>query len=130
MKPGDHIVAVNGERALPQMMKYLKENDNLEIELTHPVEFRVNVQKGDALGIDYTHAPSGDCLLIRKVLDSGSLGRWNESHRASSVNPLDRIIEVNCHRGSWSKILAEIQRAQDLSLVIAPCPVPPPEPAG
>mmetsp|Transcript_15181 Transcript_15181/g.47722 ORF Transcript_15181/g.47722 Transcript_15181/m.47722 type:complete len:205 (+) Transcript_15181:106-720(+) len=125
IKPGDHIISVNGSRSVGEMMKHLKDDTSLDIEVTRPKEFRVTVQKTDALGIDYTHAPKGDCLLIRSVLSSGAMQRWNEAHPASAVKPLDRIVEANGFRGSWSKLFATIQGSEDLALALAPCPAQP-----
>merc|ERR1712150_103028 len=96
----------------------------LTIVLQHPKEFRIRLQKDDrGLGIEFTHAPKGNDLLITNVLGEGAIKEWNNTHENATVQSLDRIVEVNGTRGGWTKLISLIQEHQDLNLVISPGPI-------
>mmetsp|Transcript_15870 Transcript_15870/g.37114 ORF Transcript_15870/g.37114 Transcript_15870/m.37114 type:complete len:224 (+) Transcript_15870:69-740(+) len=128
VKEGDYITSVNGVRGVAGIRKCLRNDAELRIVLAHVQEFTIKVTKGSGLGIDFTYAPQGDSLLVQKVLNVGSIYKWNTDKAGLEVKSKDRIVAVNGCRGKWSKLLEEVQGAketEELSLTISPAP---PEP--
>mmetsp|Transcript_40304 Transcript_40304/g.90970 ORF Transcript_40304/g.90970 Transcript_40304/m.90970 type:complete len:219 (-) Transcript_40304:75-731(-) len=123
VKQGDHIVSANGARDSRGIMRHLQKDEELEMVMEHPRTFKIQVSKGPGgLGIDFTYAPKGDCLLIRNVLPRGAIHDWNEANQAAKVKPSDRIVEVNGVAGAWSKLVDKLKADKELSMVISPCP--------
>mmetsp|Transcript_13519 Transcript_13519/g.39471 ORF Transcript_13519/g.39471 Transcript_13519/m.39471 type:complete len:201 (-) Transcript_13519:55-657(-) len=123
VQAGDHIVAVNGAKDSIGITKRLQQDDQLELLVHRPKEFRISITKAEeGLGIEFTHATNGNSLLIRGILKKGAIQEWNATHESSLVRNDDRIVEVNGVRGGWEKLLEAMKKESHLKLVIAPAP--------
>jgi len=123
LKQGDHIIAVNGSSTATRIMTRMKEDLTIEMLVERPVEFRIEVVKGaDGVGLDLTHAPRGDTLVIRNLTSKGAIKEWNEKKSAAQVRRLDRIVEVNTIRGPAATLIEELMKEDKLSITISPAP--------
>merc|ERR1712032_286046 len=124
LKRGDHILAVNGASTALRIMKRLKEDEEIDILVERPMEFRIDLVKGaEGVGLDLSHAPRGDTLLIRNLTRKGAIQEWNEKKKSvAQVKRLDRIVEVNSIRGKAAELLAELKSQDKLTIIISPGP--------
>lgn len=123
LKSGDHILAVNGISTALRIMKRLKEDELLDMLVERPTEFKIDVLKGETgVGLDLTHAPRGNTLLIRNLTNTGAIKQWNDKNSAAQVRRHDRIVEVNGRRGKAQVLLDELKSKDELSIIISPAP--------
>lgn len=104
----DRILEANGTRGCADgMLSVLKQNTTWELVVQRPREFRVVINRTDALalGVDLRYAPNGKTLMISEISD-GPIKEWNASSPTWQVKELDRIIELNGVRGSSQDLLS------------------------
>jgi len=119
VRPNDRIISVNGARGDVQLiLDRLREDQDLEIVLRRPTEFRVLVAAKRSLGITVRYAPHGTSLLVDRVNQHGLVKVWNMAYPDHEVQVHDRIVEVNGIRGPPDLLLRELNSAGALELVI------------
>jgi len=119
---GYYIVSVNGKSGkVDDMVEELRHSRTWKLRIARKLQFTINVEKSKPLALDLQFEPESDCILVRKVGESGLMSEYNQRAPDGDKQVLagDRIIDVNQATGPAKTLLETLRSNRDLSLTIA-----------
>jgi len=119
--PGCFIMQVNKTSGDAQaMLDTMRKNDQLTLRVAPKEEVLVEFDKGrQGCGLDLFYMPEATVMVVRSVKD-GPAKRFNDAVKVEreKLRLFDRIEKVNDVAGSPAAMLAELEKATRVSLMV------------
>lgn len=120
IRPGDHIVSVNGvTRPFDKMLVAFRSSNTIDLCVKTPREFLITVSKepGQMLGIDIQHK-AGSMLEVKRIEEVSLVKSWNLANPDRVVRLFDCIVATNGVQGDSEDMARTIEFEQHLQLLI------------
>lgn len=124
LRPGDFIVAVNGERGdSVVLLSLMLSTASLTIEVRRPYTWTAVVRReGErSLGLEMHYVKEGKSLVINGISE-GPVLHFNEDCPDKAIRRFDHVLAVNGQEGSSDTLLKALQQPGDVTLALSrPC---------
>lgn len=74
--------------------------------------------RGTSLGVDFDSDDEGVTLRVKRLHSEGLVPSWNAANPDRAIRKTDMLVEVNGRRGSYRKLMTELQQQALLQLEV------------